>query len=338
MITGLSIVRPPKVDSNWNLRDYLGTLKVRLSFGRNSYRVKPGLYALQDPKADSEVFVTANYKLSFDILRRELDGLNAWILVLDTKGINVWCAAGKETFGTKELIRQINEAQLYNVVNHKRLILPQLGAPGVSADQVKQSTGFLVKFGPVRASDIKDYLQMGKKKTAEMRTVKFDVFDRLKILPVEIVTALPKFLMVSILFFLISGLSLSGYSIQLSLNFGLKVLGILFLAYLGGTTLTPFLLPWIPFRSFAAKGLVVGSTILGFAFVFFPITTTYLPRAALFLIGIAISSFLAMNFTGASTYTSLSGVRKEMRIFVPVQIMAASIGFIVFIISRFIII
>jgi acetyl-CoA decarbonylase/synthase complex subunit gamma len=33
-----------------------------------------------------------------------------------------------------------------------------------------------------------------------------------------------------------------------------------------------------------------------------------------------------MNFTGASTYTSLSGVRKEMRWAVPVEIAMGGVG------------
>jgi acetyl-CoA decarbonylase/synthase complex subunit gamma len=47
----------------------------------------------------------------------------------------------------------------------------------------------------------------------------------------------------------------------------------------------------------------------------------------LFIIS-AISTFLAMNFTGASTYTSLSGVKKEMRWAVPLQIGAGALGFV----------
>lgn len=38
------------------------------------------------------------------------------------------------------------------------------------------------------------------------------------------------------------------------------------------------------------------------------------------------ASFLAMNFTGSTTYTSLSGVVKEMRIAVPAQIISAGLG------------
>src|SRR3972149_4169926 len=72
--------------------------------GRDRCRVAPGLYALGAPGGDSPVLVTANYKLTFDVLRRDAAGLDAWILVLDTRGINVWCAAGEGTFGTEEAI------------------------------------------------------------------------------------------------------------------------------------------------------------------------------------------------------------------------------------------
>jgi len=106
---------------------------VRWGINRNKYRVGPGLYAVGTPGPESEVFVTANYKLTFDILRKNMTGLNVWILVLDTKGVNVWCAAGKGTFGTKELVSRIRLVSLERIVNHKRLILPQLGATGVAA-------------------------------------------------------------------------------------------------------------------------------------------------------------------------------------------------------------
>jgi hypothetical protein len=94
--------RVPQVSSFWTQADYLGTFKARWGIGRRHYMVDPGLYALGRPDEKSPVLVTANYKMSFDRLRRALPGRNAWILVLDTKGINVWCAAGKGTFGTAE--------------------------------------------------------------------------------------------------------------------------------------------------------------------------------------------------------------------------------------------
>jgi CO dehydrogenase/acetyl-CoA synthase gamma subunit (corrinoid Fe-S protein) len=141
--------------------DYLGAVMVRWGINRGNYRVEPGLYAAGTPDPDSDVFVTANYKLSFDTLRKNLTGLNCWILVLDTKGINVWCAAGKGTFGTNELVNRIKHVSLTAVVNHKRLILPQLGATGVAAHKVKELTGFNVHYGPVRAADITKFIENG---------------------------------------------------------------------------------------------------------------------------------------------------------------------------------
>src|SRR5208282_5702537 len=108
-----------QTSSRWLWADHWGQVKCRISGLRMSYIVKPGLYALGEPGRGSDVFASANYKLSFDILRRELKGLNAWILVLDTRGINVWCAAGKGTFGTAELIKRISAAQLDKVVTHR---------------------------------------------------------------------------------------------------------------------------------------------------------------------------------------------------------------------------
>jgi acetyl-CoA decarbonylase/synthase complex subunit gamma len=50
----------------------------------------------------------------------------------------------------------------------------------------------------------------------------------------------------------------------------------------------------------------------------------------------ALSAYLAMNFTGASTYTSLSGVRKEMRWALPLEIGAGVVGIIFWLGSHFV--
>ena len=44
---------------------------------------------------------------------------------------------------------------------------------------------------------------------------------------------------------------------------------------------------------------------------------------ALVLITAAVSSYLAMNFTGSTPFTSPSGVEKEMRRAIPIQAAAA---------------
>ena len=122
-----------RVGTELTFTDRLGSAAARWGIGRMHYVVAPGLYRVGEPGPDAPVLVTANYKMSFDRLRCELGGLDAWILVLDTKGINVWCAAGKGTFGTDELVGRIAAVHLQERVSHRTLILPQLGAVGVAA-------------------------------------------------------------------------------------------------------------------------------------------------------------------------------------------------------------
>jgi len=332
--SNLSPVVPSKVDSLWSFKDYLGALRVRLSIGRNKYQVKPGLYKLGNPGSDSEVIVTSNYKLSFDIVRKNLTDMNVWILVLQTFGINVWCAAGKGTFGTDELIKQLKDSELELYVSHNRIIVPQLGAPGVSGHKVKKATGFSVKFGPVRAEDIKDYIGAGLKKSEIMRSVQFNFLDRLLLTPVEIVNSLRYLLYAIILFFLISGIQSKGFSFSVLWQEGIQASFFLLLSYLAGAFIAPALLPWLPFRYFGGKGFVVGFVLFGIvAFLNFS-EYSIIKIVGWLLFSGAISSFLTMNFTGASTYTSFSGVKKEMRLFVPIQIVFTLIGLSLVILSK----
>ena len=154
---GISGREIPVVSSSLSLTDRMGSLMVRMDINRSDYKVPPGLYGIGRPDENSPVFATANYKLTFDIVRENLTGLDAWTIVLDTKGINVWCAAGKGTFGTIELSKRIIEAGLDKIVKHRTVILPQLGAAGVSAYKAGMMTGFNIVYGPVRAFDIKKF-------------------------------------------------------------------------------------------------------------------------------------------------------------------------------------
>jgi len=180
----------PRISHALDPADRRGTIKARWGIGRMNYRIEPGLYALGQPVSESPVLVTANYKMTFDSLRSSVENLEAWILVLDTEGINVWCAAGKGTFGTAELVGRIESSRLPEVVSHKTLIVPQLGAPGVAAHLVRAQSGFRVVYGPVRASDLETFLKNKYKATPQMRAKTFTFKERAVLVPVELVTAL----------------------------------------------------------------------------------------------------------------------------------------------------
>ena len=202
----------PQVSAELTTADSWGTVKVRWGVGRMNYKVDAGLYALGRPDDKSSVLVTANYKLSFDTLRSALKGRNLWILALDTDGVNVWCAAGKGTFSTDELVRRIESSGLEKVVSHRRLIVPQLGAPGVAAHEVKRLSGFKVTYGPVRSQDLPAFIDAGFKATPEMREKTFSTWERLVLVPVELVPALKAAIIVIPVFAFLAGLGgSSGY-------------------------------------------------------------------------------------------------------------------------------
>jgi len=327
--------RLPRVSAELTRQDYWGTIRARLSAFRMDYKIDPGLYALDHPDNHSPVFVSANYKMSFDYLRRALQGRPAWILVLDTKGINVWCAAGKGTFGTDELVRRIEISGLKEVVSHRKLILPQLGAPGIAAYKVKQRSGFMVQYGPIRAEDLPVYLDSGLKATAQMRTISFPLKERAVLIPIEVAEVIKPFLILAFALFILGGIGGPSVFWTNAGSYGLFAVMALLCAIIGGSVLSPLLLPYLPGRAFSIKGFSVGIVIALILIYLRNINLQAWPgrieALAWLLIIPAVSGYLAMNFTGASTYTSLSGVKKEMRWALPLEIACGIAGFILWI-------
>jgi hypothetical protein len=320
----------PQVSSSLVWADRLGTYKARWGIDRMHYTIEPGLYALGKPDEQSPVLVTANYKMSFDKLREALPGRDMWILVLDTKGINVWCASGKGTFGTMELVGRIESSGLSQIVLHRELILPQLSGPGVAAHHVKKLSGFKIIYGPIRAIDLSGFLDNGLKATPEMRLKTFTTWERMVLIPMELVGALKGGMIVIPILFLLALLGKSGEGWTNALSHGLFSIWAMLTAILTGAVLTPLLLPWLPGRAFSVKGLSLGVLfaviLLAFHWGDWITRTGRFEIMAWLLLIPAISAYLAMNFTGASTYTSLSGVKKEMRWALPLEMGAGIVG------------
>ena len=309
----------PKIKPKPEISDILGTIKVRLGINRSQYKVAPGLYSMGDTTPTSPVLVTGNYKLSFDALRKELQGEHVWILVLDTRGVNVWCAAGKKTFSTHEVIRRVKMARLQEIVSHKRLILPQLSATGVSGKQVKKGCGFKVTWGPIQARDIRSFLRAGLKADKSMRRVTFTFLERLILVPVELSFLRKYLLWILLAGFILSGIGPSLFSISLAWSRGLIMIAACVAGIFSGAVAAPVLLPWIPGKAFAVKGAITGLLMGAGMVLMLGKAIDSVEIAALIFFIIAISSHLAMNFTGSTPYTSPSGVEKEMRIAIPFQ-------------------
>lgn len=316
---------PPKIImTTWStgiaeLKDHI---LARVGFRRMRHRIKAGLYSIGHPRPESPVFVTANYTLSFDALRSSLKGIDCYVLVLDTEGVNVWCAAGEGTFGTDELVKRITVTKLESVVNHRKLILPQLGASGINAFEVQKRSGFTVEYGPVRARDIPEFLKIGKA-TPEMRLVRFDLVDRLVLIPVEVTgIALP----------------LAVAMVVVGLLGGLFSAVAVAVAVLSGVVLFPMLLPWLPTKDFSSKGFILGMLaalpFAAFTFIGQEGSSLWsrLAYALMFeLLLPPVTAYISLNFTGATPFTSRSGVKREIFKYVPVMAGSLVLGTILFI-------
>lgn len=327
----------PTVSSALVFKDKCDAYKARWGIKRSSYKVKPGVYAIGSPNKNSPMLVTANYKLTFDLVRKNMDGHNAWLMVIDTRGVNVWCAAGKGTFGTKEVVSKSKTFKIDSIVEHKTLILPQLAATGVAAHEVTKATGFKVVYGPVDSKDLQQFIDGGNIATREMATVKFGFRARIILTPIELMTSL-KYCLIALAFFFF----FNWIGSEMFFSGVLKLAVLSTIPYLGaivvGAVLVPALLPFIPIRAFSLKGLVLG-VLYSAVLVLFLQKPFLLDRGIMFLISNlliinALISYLALNFTGSSTYTSFTGAIKETRMAMLFLLPAAIVGLLLMIADK----
>ena len=161
----------------WNLIKDIWFLFGRLF----PFPTKPGLRRVGNPAPSSPVLVTCNFELTVRKVIQTLkrDGIDAWLLVAPTKGINVWCAAGGGHFTTDTVISILRTSGVENMVDHRDLILPQLSAVGVNIWALKEHTGWKPRFGPVYIEHLAAYLKhVGKPPEKEFRRVEFPLHDR----------------------------------------------------------------------------------------------------------------------------------------------------------------
>ncbi|MBU1878264.1 MAG: hypothetical protein KJ734_04880, partial [Chloroflexi bacterium] len=143
-------------------------------------KVRPSLYALGHPDRDAPVLVTGNYDLTVRRVVRDTRGLDAYLLVCDSRGINVWCAAGGGHFTAEKVIQAVKTGGVVEVVDHRTLILPQMAGCGVLGKRIEEETGWRARWGPMYATDIAAYLKAGRRKTDEQREARFPLGHRLE--------------------------------------------------------------------------------------------------------------------------------------------------------------
>jgi hypothetical protein len=326
------LVDIPQLSTALTWHDTLKRWSLRWGIARTDSAVPAGLYRIGAPTPSSPVLVTCNYRMTVDLVRGDLAGVDAWLLVLETYGVNVWCAAGKGTFATDELVKRIYSVHLAEVVDHERIILPQLGAVGVAAQTVRELTGYRVVWGPIRSADLRDFLAAEQKATPTMRAVTFTFAERMALAPIELLGALRWIWAVVVLIALaVIGASIGARAFvpRAALMAVFPSLLTYLLGAVAGGLVVPAALPWLPFRAFSAKSAVAGVLVAVAALVALPGMLGMLSPwmwAAVVLGVSAMASYVGVNFTGCTPYTSPSGVERELRRAIPLQAAALALS------------
>lgn len=141
---------------------------------------KTGLIRIGNPNRKSPVFLTCNYHLTVERVKRALKGIDAFLLVANSRGVNVWCAATGGLFTSHDVISVLKTSGIEGFVEHRNVIMPQLAATGIEPKIIQKRTGWKSIWGPVYAKDIRHFMENTFKKTLQMREVRFPLSQRIE--------------------------------------------------------------------------------------------------------------------------------------------------------------
>lgn len=141
---------------------------------------KTGLIKIGNPDRNSPVFLTCNYHLTVERVKRAIRGLDAYLLVANSKGDNVWCSATGGHFTNHNVISVLKTSGIEELVNHRNVVLPQLAATGIEGKIIQKKAGWKVIWGPVYAKDIPLFVEKNFKKSPKMSLVEFPFEQRIE--------------------------------------------------------------------------------------------------------------------------------------------------------------
>jgi NAD-dependent dihydropyrimidine dehydrogenase PreA subunit len=144
------------------------------------FPTETGLRTVGAPGPEAPVFVTCNFDLTVRRVLKALQGLDCYLLVAPSHGINVWCASGGGMFNAHSVTSVVKTSRIAEKVSHRTLILPQFSGPGIDVARVARESGWRCKFGPAYARDIPAYVAANYHKTDDMRRARFPLADRLE--------------------------------------------------------------------------------------------------------------------------------------------------------------
>lgn len=138
------------------------------------------VHKIGNPGRRSPVFLSGNYTLTVHRLLKVLKPYDCYLVVANSKGSNVWCAAGMNEFNEFDIIDAINVSGIADAVDGRAIIAPPYAAPGVDAEEVTAQTGFKLVWGPTHLNDIPDYIEKNYRRDYDMTQAQFGFVDRME--------------------------------------------------------------------------------------------------------------------------------------------------------------
>lgn len=128
-------------------------------------QVEPKVYPIGEPRADSPVFVTTNFSLTYFTVSGEIEnsGTSGWLVVPECEGMSVLTAWAAGKFSGASIAKFVKEVGLENQVSTREIIIPGYVAQ-ISGELEENLPGWKVLVGPQDAGDIESYIKMQKAK------------------------------------------------------------------------------------------------------------------------------------------------------------------------------
>lgn len=302
--------------------DYLKLLVSWIFAFKRTYVVEPGLYYLgSEFDADAPLLVTSNYRMTVVLVARKARQANARLLVVDTDGINVWCAAGKGAFSNRAILQQLEryDRRLLTQAKWLRLVLPKFALAGVDFTALRDHKIRPI-IGPLYAKDLPAYLQGSRLEDCDNDRVVFGLQSRIFTWLPGLVQAVGYGVSIVVVMTIVGRI----WSVSAPLGL-ITLLAAVATAY-------PLLFPWLPGKRFAVKGISLAflmTLALGALAGSGWLALDMLPAAIAFAFAGAI--FIGLAYTGNSAVSNYSRVRKEIARFLPLNVLLFALSLVLFI-------
>jgi len=128
---------------------------------REPIQMEPGIYEFGNPTADSPMFTTTNFSLTYFSVAGEIEssGVPSWLLVTDSEGMSVLTAWAAGHFDAERIAKDVKKFGVADKISHRKIIIPGLVAVIMGETEEELGEEWEVMVGPKEAMEIPLYLE-----------------------------------------------------------------------------------------------------------------------------------------------------------------------------------